>query len=274
MSNGENKGSEELSIGKTLEQARKARGLSIKEVEQATKIRARYLEALEREDFGVLPDAVYVRGFLKTYAGYLGLDGEALSQELKSRRAPRRERQEPAYTPPVKINETAPRPSIPSTAALSGAGSRRTWSKNLYPIALALVILVSIVGAFYYVGRGTQLGGGPGAPQPAPQENPSGSSNAVPPANSTTESGAQKGIQVAVDVKDSPSWIKIQVDGELALEQTVQPGFSRAFKAQREVDIATGNAGAVFVKVNGQDMGPMGSSGEVLSRRYTYKPGG
>src|ERR687893_2349411 len=79
-------------IGPTLEQARKDRGLSLFEVEQATKIRKRYLVGLEREDYGALPDAVYARGFLKTYANYLGLDGEELSREFKDRRKPRRER--------------------------------------------------------------------------------------------------------------------------------------------------------------------------------------
>jgi hypothetical protein len=82
-------------IGRTLELARKERGLSLKQVEQATKIRARYLEELERENFDVLPP-VYVQGSLKTYANFLQLDGEALVRELKRRREPRHEPQDPA----------------------------------------------------------------------------------------------------------------------------------------------------------------------------------
>src|SRR3712207_8901473 len=68
-------------IGSVLEQARKERGLTLDDVEEATKIRKRYLAGLEREDYGVLPDAVYAQGFLKTYANYLGLDGEDLRSE-------------------------------------------------------------------------------------------------------------------------------------------------------------------------------------------------
>lgn len=75
-----------LEIGRTLERARRERGLSLDEVEQATKIRARYLRDLENENFDVLP-AVYILGSLKTYAGYLGLDGVALARELKHRQA-------------------------------------------------------------------------------------------------------------------------------------------------------------------------------------------
>src|SRR3712207_7692100 len=67
----------------------RSRGLSLEEVEQATKIRKRYLRGLEREDYAIPPDAVYARGFLKTYANYLGLDGQALSQQLKDRKSTR-----------------------------------------------------------------------------------------------------------------------------------------------------------------------------------------
>ena len=75
-----------LEIGRTLERARRERGLSLEDVEQTTKIRARYLRDLENENFDVLP-TVYILGSLKTYAGYLGLDGEALARELKHRQA-------------------------------------------------------------------------------------------------------------------------------------------------------------------------------------------
>ena len=75
-----------LEIGETLERARENRGLSFKQVEEATKIRARYLRDLENENFDVLPD-VYVLGFLKTYAEHLNLSAEALTAELKRRQA-------------------------------------------------------------------------------------------------------------------------------------------------------------------------------------------
>ena len=74
----------EPSIGRSLEMARQSRGLSLWQVEQETRIRSRYLRDLEREEFDVLP-AVYVLGSLKTYADFLGLDGAALSRQLKAR---------------------------------------------------------------------------------------------------------------------------------------------------------------------------------------------
>jgi transcriptional regulator with XRE-family HTH domain len=75
-----------LEIGRTLRLGREKRGLSLQQVEEATKIRTRYLRDLENENFDVLP-AVYVLGSLKTYAEHLGLDGAAMTRELKRRQA-------------------------------------------------------------------------------------------------------------------------------------------------------------------------------------------
>ena len=61
-------------LGDTLRETRQRRGLSLGEIESATRIRKKYLEALEAEDFEALPAPVYVKGFLRTYARYLGLD--------------------------------------------------------------------------------------------------------------------------------------------------------------------------------------------------------
>jgi cytoskeletal protein RodZ len=85
-----------LNIGRTLELARKERRLSLNQVEQATKIRATYLQALERENFDVLP-AVYMQGSLKTYANFLHLDGEAMARELRRRQTSQHEPQGPAH---------------------------------------------------------------------------------------------------------------------------------------------------------------------------------
>jgi cytoskeleton protein RodZ len=72
-------------IGNSLREARKRQQLDLTEVEQATKIRSRYLQALEEESFDVLPAQTYVKGFLRTYADYLGLDGQLYVDEFNSR---------------------------------------------------------------------------------------------------------------------------------------------------------------------------------------------
>jgi cytoskeletal protein RodZ len=72
-------------IGSSLREARERQGLAFPQVEAATKIRGKYLRALEDEQFEQLPAETYVKGFLRTYADYLGLDGQLYVDEYNSR---------------------------------------------------------------------------------------------------------------------------------------------------------------------------------------------
>ena len=72
-------------IGDSLREARERQGLGYPEIELATKIRAKYIRALEEEDFTSIPGDTYIRGFLRTYAEYLGLDGDVYVDEYASR---------------------------------------------------------------------------------------------------------------------------------------------------------------------------------------------
>ena len=72
-------------IGTSLKEARLRRGVDFAQAESATKIRGKYLRALEDEQFEVLPSETYVKGFLRTYAEYLGLDGQLYVDEFNSR---------------------------------------------------------------------------------------------------------------------------------------------------------------------------------------------
>jgi cytoskeletal protein RodZ len=72
-------------IGNSLREARVRRGIDFAQAELATKIRGKYLRALEEEHFDVLPAETYVKGFLRTYAEYLGLDGQLYVDEYNSR---------------------------------------------------------------------------------------------------------------------------------------------------------------------------------------------
>ena len=72
-------------IGNSLREARLRQGLDFVEIEQSTKIRGKYLRALEDEQFEVLPAQTYVKGFLRSYADHLGLDGQLYVDEFNSR---------------------------------------------------------------------------------------------------------------------------------------------------------------------------------------------
>src|SRR6478735_12287547 len=72
-------------IGNSLREGRVRRGIDFAQAELATKIRGKYLRALEEEQFALLPAQTYVKGFLRTYAEYLGLDGQLYVDEYNSR---------------------------------------------------------------------------------------------------------------------------------------------------------------------------------------------
>src|SRR5258708_13055078 len=70
-------------IGETLRDARMRARIDVSEIEAKTKIRAKYLRALENEEWGLLPGPTFVKSFLRTYAQALGLDGKALVEEYR-----------------------------------------------------------------------------------------------------------------------------------------------------------------------------------------------
>ena len=74
-------------IGNTLREARVRRTLTLQQVEEDTKIRVKYVQAMENEDFDLMPGATYVKGFLRTYSEYLALDPEVMLDEYRSRGA-------------------------------------------------------------------------------------------------------------------------------------------------------------------------------------------
>lgn len=120
-------------IGATLRDARRRLGIEVKEAEARTKIRARYLRALENEQWETLPGPAYIRGFLRTYGQMLGVDGEMLADEYRRRYeepvAPAAPGSEPLLTERRRPGE---RP--PSRGPLIGA------------VAVGLVALLLILG--------------------------------------------------------------------------------------------------------------------------------
>jgi hypothetical protein len=103
-------------IGSSLREARTRRGLALSDVERDTRIRTRYLTALEEERFGVLPGPAYAKGFLRTYADYLGLDSQRFLDEYNSRFAPP---EEPIGAAPERIRR--PRRYGPWAAVFAAA---------------------------------------------------------------------------------------------------------------------------------------------------------
>jgi cytoskeleton protein RodZ len=278
-------------LGRLLEQKRKERDLTLEEVEQATKIRKRYLMGLERDDYAILPDAVYARGFLKTYANYLGLDGEALSRQLKSSTKMQRERGID-YNPRPESDFEKP---LITPSGLGEAHKRKVSTSAIMTLIVAVLALAALIGTLYFVGRGVQVSreGSPSSGETPPrqeQQNVVGKEKA-PEAGSakegvvgsegtagdeetpadTKQSAPPDKLRVLVNVRERPSWILIRTDGTAAYKQVAQPGFSKTFEAENRLFIKSGDAGAVSVEINGQEAGALGGAGEIVARRYTLK---
>src|ERR671932_1832795 len=86
-------------IGERLREARMRQGRDLSEVEAATKIRAKYLRALENDEFSMLPGGTFVKSFLRTYAEYLGLDAQLLVEEYRAQHEPRGEGEMQTFAP-------------------------------------------------------------------------------------------------------------------------------------------------------------------------------
>lgn len=117
-------------LGEVLREAREAKGADLARVERETKIRERYLSALERGEYRELPGAVYTKGFLRNYAAYLGLDPEYLIDLYRLESA----------------TGASDRPSVPRPPRPISVRRRRTFVVT--PGAVAAAILTILVGAF------------------------------------------------------------------------------------------------------------------------------
>jgi len=269
MSVGDQNGQEQqkTQIGALLERKRREKGLSLRDVEQATKIRTRYLEGLEQEDYSALPDAVYVQGFLKTYANFLGLDGEQLSRELRDRRAPRRERQLGGHEG-LGASEFE-RPLI-SPGDLGSAELRRISGAPLLTVALAVLVIAAV--ALYLVGaRSAEEAQKEEAPA-GPDSSPSAEQTATGVAGGeedTTSQGLASTIRATVRVVGGSSGLTVSTDETVAYNQVAPPDFSRTFEARDLLRVEAANGGNVEVEVNGRNLGRLASSGQPVSREFT-----
>jgi cytoskeleton protein RodZ len=122
-------------IGIKLQEARTRKKLSLQQVEEATKIRGRYLGAIENDEWDQLPGDTYARAFIRTYGRYLGLDGDRLAEEhRRSRGAARPGEQLPRVDP-------RPRPVVRKRSR-----SARRISSRLMAVIVTVLVLAALLG--------------------------------------------------------------------------------------------------------------------------------
>lgn len=227
------------SLGKRLASARRSLGVSLKDAETATRIRAKYLEALENSDYDTLPNYTYVRGYLIAYCKYLNLDAAELLQLLKLEMQP---------------NQSKDR--------FEGAIFRREIKESQPSLsAKTIVVIVAVTTAITIIAFGAQrVARGPEPLPPVPTvpgtievtPPPLSAEDITPPitpSTPVTPSDAPADpfvLRVAID-PESSSWLKITVDDLLAYEGILAPGDTREWEVINQATLQIGRPEAVTI---------------------------
>jgi cytoskeletal protein RodZ len=188
-------------IGATLREARMRARIDISEIEAETKIRAKYLRALENEEWGLLPGPAYVRSFLRTYAEALDLDAKLLLEEYKLRH------ERPSDHDLMPIGAPRRRGGRGGLVGGGGGPMRSREPRRIPPGLIIGVIVVLLVGALYLLGtHGNGHNGGDAGATSA--QTTTGRTTTTPvPASTTKSSAATSGSKK----KSASRLVRIQV---------------------------------------------------------------
>lgn len=243
-------------IGQRLSGAREAIRASLFQASQDTKIRVDFLQAMENDNFDFVSGGPYVRGMLRSYVRWLGLDEGPILAEFDSLTSARAQ---PSVTQMIsRPPEMASRHRRPQwlIAALSAAG---------------LLFLLFVIGL---VNPGSDVA--PPPPDPVgDQARSSPSPNIVieegpsPEPEASVVEGVNEGVNVGV-LAQARVWMDVEADGDEQLFiGFLTEGEERTFEAEEVVSMRIGNLGVVDISVNGRDLGAPGQSGQVATIELT-----
>jgi cytoskeleton protein RodZ len=224
-------------IGTTLREARVRRKLTLQQVEEDTKIRVKYVQAMENEDFDLMPGQAYIKGFLQTYATYLGLDSSIILDEYRSRGVHREEHQ-----------------PFGGSSVIGKPRSHRGRNTLVF-IAIACLLVLAVI---YVLGLNaedaTKTGGtgiDPGLLSPSPSATPSSSATPSP----SPSPGVGPNV-VMLAASGGPCWLEVRsggADGTVLYSGTVAAGARQLFR-QTPLWLKIGNPPALAISVGGKDM--------------------
>lgn len=279
-------------IGAQLHQTRQEQSRALEEIAAVTYIPLRILRAIEVGQVEILPEPVFVQGFIRRYADVLGLDGILLSRQfpINGYSSP-----QPASTKLLDTPPVTPQPAQPQKHLF-----RKQSAVYVVPTIIGVVVVSGLViyGIRSWIGQVSPQGSTvnsanssqtTSSPRNSPQASPS-----IPPAASSPPSvvvspavnQASPGpgsnptrsdvAPVQVDLKLSgESWVQIKVDGQTKFSGTLQAGEQQRWSATQSLTIKAGNAGAVSLAVNGgiaQPMGQIAAVEEVTLTPTSIKP--
>jgi hypothetical protein len=240
-------------IGNSLREARLRQGDELSRVESETKIRGKYLHALEDERFDLIPGETYVKGFLRAYAEYLGLDGQLYVDEFNSRFA-------------TADGEEPPMPVVPTARR----APRRSRDSNLVIVALAGIVAVAVlvVVAWQF--------GSPSTPTPTtPVGLGTGSTSGSAPTKKHARAKAPRLARLVLTAARGPCWVRARVGsaaGRLLYEGTLDTGQVLHF-ARKRLWLELGNPSALKARLNGHRVRnlPTASSTVVVTAKALRK---
>jgi cytoskeletal protein RodZ len=218
-------------IGSTLREARVRRKLTLQQVEEDTKIRVKYVQAMENEDFDVIPSPTYVKGFLRTYSEYLGLDPRMILDEYRSR-----------FMPSEQIEPF-------SGSSALGRPRRQRRRSNLAFVAVAALLVLALV---WILGR-TSGEEGSGTPPITVVTSTAPSHPTSPSAQPTKSAVPHKGARLVV-LTENACWLEVRrgtATGKVVYIGTLPGGASRSFRDPQALYVRFGDPVGVQVKVNG-----------------------
>ena len=295
-------------VGEILRSTREAKGLTLAEAEQGTKIRQKYIAALEDDNLSALPGPIYARGFIRNYAAFLELDVNDILDQFDEQRVPTREKLRAARGEPAAKPGARPGAEKISIQPLSNEriDTRVRYGSQYIALSLLAIPLLIIFYFVYSAAAGpknegvpiptitirpptvtsvavsTVLAGGPGVGTgdfntPTIFVPPTPNSVAALPVTATvaltptTPASAASGITLKI-VTTRDAWMSVLVDGVQQYSGTVAKGGSKQWKGKSTIQVRTGRADSVEIYVNGTDKGLMGSPDNlIVEKRWDSK---
>jgi hypothetical protein len=227
-------------IGATLKDARRRLGMDIREAETRTKIRTRYLRALEAEDWEVLPAPAYVRGFLRVYGQILGLDGEVLADRYRR-----------SYEEPVAVASAAAEPVLSKRRA---PGTRPPSRSGLILVAGGAVVVLLVVLAVL----GLTDGGDDGPATDTGKHGRSDGRGGGGHDKADHKGGGSKEKLEPVDLSIDPlSTVRVCLVGDshnpLIDSQVLTEGATEQFSGEKSYRLDLAGGGTVKLQVGGEE---------------------
>lgn len=250
-------------LGDILREEREKQNLTVKDVERDTSIRSLYISSIEKGEYDVLPGEVYLKGFIKSYAEYLKLDGSAMLQQYHAEKKPAMpiEAKEDLTKSDAKGNA----PSDANNYLKNDFRERVEKSRNTQKIIAGVVAAGVIFGGAYWL---------LGSDSTEPEKAVPAKTVTTPAANTKTKEAPapteKKYDDVEVTAKFSDKcWTKIIADDKTIFEGTVKSGEKLSWKATKQLVVTAGNAGAVEITHNGKSLGKLGNDGDVVSKKFS-----